>query len=417
MKKLFKINWVIVLSLLVYLTNDIKAQTNFIWGKQFGTEMNEADALTPVVDPSGNVYLAGITFGDLSGRNFGKTDGFITKIDSIGNTIWSRQIGTELYDMFYDLYIDNAGNLYATGLTGGVINNKNFGKDDILVVKLNNAGNIEWQKQYGTDSTDIGNAIFVDTQGDIYVAGQTKGLLGESSFGKTDCFILKLDNNGNELFARQFGTSGDDVCEDISGDDASDIYVGGSTTGDLAIKNKGNGDAFIGKFNNKGEQIKLIQFGTDQIEEVCRIAVDKEKNIYAGGATQGELAAKQQGWWDAFFIIINENLDIVTIQQFGTPSLDSAKGIDLNEQASDNIVVSGCQNYPSCSSFIRMYKKDGTLLWVRNFSASGEGGGTCGSGVCIDNKGNIYHTGNTGGNLFNSNQGKHDAFVVKQTLE
>ncbi len=140
MRKLFKTRWIFLLSLLVYLTNDIKAQTNFVWGKQFGTVKNEFDGAMPVADQSGNVYIAGFTDGSLSGEGFGKTDGFVTKIDSAGNILWSRQMGTDQYDMFNDLFVDNDGNIYITGSTGGTINNKNFGKDDILVVKLNKAG-------------------------------------------------------------------------------------------------------------------------------------------------------------------------------------------------------------------------------------------------------------------------------------
>jgi hypothetical protein len=401
---------------LAYFTNSVKAQTNFVWGKQFGTDKEEG-GLNTVTDQSGNVYIAGNTKGVLSGQNYGKTDGFVTKLDSAGNILWTKQFGTEQDDKILDLKIDKTGSLYATGSTKGDLNEKNLGREDIMVVKLDDAGNIVWQKQFGTDSTDIGNAIYVDTQGDIYVAGFTKGILGKSSFGKRDCFILKLDNKGNKLFAYQFGTSGDDACEGMTGDDVSHIYVCGGTAGDLAAKNKGKIDAFVGKFNNKGEQIKLIQFGTDSIEIVNRVVVDKEKNIYAGGATGGDLAGKQQGQADVFLTKINANMDIIWTQQFGTPLWDGINGIDINENISDNIVVSGCQNWPSCQSFIRMYKKDGTLVCVNNYVASGKNGGTCGKEVCLDNKGNIYHTGNTGGNLFNSNQGEHDIFVVKQELD
>ena len=416
MQALSKIKWIMILFLLAYFTNSVKAQTNFVWGKQFGTDKEES-GLNTVTDQSGNVYIAGNTKGILSGQNYGKTDGFITKLDSTGNILWTKQFGTEKDDKIIDLKIDKTGNLYAAGTTKGVLNEKNFGREDIMVVKLDDAGNIKWQKQFGTDSIDVGNAIYVDTQGDIYVAGLTKGLLGTSSFGKIDCFILKLDNEGNKLFACQFGTSGDDGCQGVTGDDASHIYVCGATFGDLAAKNKGKSDAFVGTFNNKGEQIKLIQFGTDSDEIVDRIVVDKEKNIYAGGSTVGELAGKQQGQGDAFLTKINANMDIIWTHQFGTPLWDAINGIDVNEQISDNIVVSGCQNWPSCQSFIRMYKKDGTLLCVNNFVASGKKGGTCGKGVCFDNKGNIYHTGNTGGNLFNSNHGEHDIFVIKQELD
>jgi hypothetical protein len=57
MRKLFKTRWIFLLSLLVYLTNDIKAQTNFVWGKQFGTDKNEFDGTMPVVDKSLQGYV------------------------------------------------------------------------------------------------------------------------------------------------------------------------------------------------------------------------------------------------------------------------------------------------------------------------------------------------------------------------
>jgi hypothetical protein len=416
MKRSCKIKWIIMLSLLVYLTNDINSQTNFIWGKQFGTDKVES-GINTVTDQLGNVYISGSTNGNLSRQNYGKSDGFVVKLDSTGNIIWTKQFGTQGDDRILDLKIDKTGSLYATGSTNGVMNEKNFGHEDIFVVKMNYEGNIEWQKQYGTDSTDVGNAIYLDGQGDIYIAGLTKGLIGKSSFGKSDCFILKLDNNGNKLLASQFGTPGDDACQGITGDDASNLYVCGATNGDLAAKNKGKNDAFVAKFNRNGEKIKIIQFGTDDYDGLGKIMVDKEKNIYAGGSTGGNLAGKQQGQGDAFLTKMNGNLDIIWTQQFGTHKWDGIRGIDLNEQISDNIIVSGCQDYPTCQSFIRMYKKDGTLLWVKNFVASGKNGGTCGVGVCIDNQGNIYHTGNTGANLFSPNQGDHDIFLIKQELD
>jgi len=65
-----------------------------------------------------------------------------------------------------------------------------------------------------------------------------------------------------------------------------------------------------------------------------------------------------------------------------------------------------------------MYKKDGSLLWVNNYAAISKNGGTCGKGVCIDDKGNIYHTGNTRGNLFKSidKSEDHEVFLLKLNL-
>lgn len=310
MIELIKIKWIIILSLLICLTNDIKSQTNFIYGKQFGSDQDGV-AYNPVIDKYGNVYIAGETKGVLSDHNFGKTDGFVSKFDSIGNLIWTKQFGTIEDDKINWLAIDRNSNLYATGYTKGVLNDKNFGNEDIIVIKLDSAGTIQWQKQYGTDSADIGNQIYVDTQENIYISGTTKGSMEKLPLGKTDCIIMKLDNKGNKIWTKQFGTSGDDVCLGLTKDNASNIYVCGYTEGDLAGRNKGKWDAFIGKFTDNGEQIKLFQFGTKDWDMVSSIVVDNENYIYVGGSTGANFGGKQQGEGDGFISKINENFDII----------------------------------------------------------------------------------------------------------
>lgn len=60
-----------------------------------------------------------------------------------------------------------------------------------------------------------------------------------------------------------------------------------------------------------------------------------------------------------------------------------------------------------------MYDEEGTSLWIRNITAQGKGGGSCGKDICIDYQGFIYHAGYTGANLFSNLKGEHDLFVVR----
>ncbi|RPH31692.1 MAG: hypothetical protein EHM93_12510 [Bacteroidales bacterium] len=418
MKKLIKIKWIFILSVFVCLTINIGAQTNFIYGKQFGSD-KDAVAYNPVADKNGNVYIAGDTKGALAGQFFGKTDGFVSKYDSTGNTIWTKQFGTGEDDRINWLALDQIGNVYVTGYTKGVVNEKNFGKEDIIVAKFDMNGNIEWQKQFGSDSTDIGNTLYVDINGNIYVVGATKGAFDKLSFGGVDGIILKLDNKGNSIWRKQFGTPKGDECQGITGDSELNIYICGYTFGDIATQNKGSLDAFVGKFTDKGEPVKLFQFGTAAFDMASHIMLDKEQNIYIGGSTGADLNGKNQGEGDSFLSKLNKNFEMVWTQQFGTNKWDGINGIALNEQISGNIVVSGCQHWPACQSFIRIFTKDGGLVWANNYIASSKNGGTCGKGICIDNKGNIYHSGNTGGNLFKSidKPEGHDIFLIKLSMD
>ena len=188
------------------------------------------------------MYVVGKTRGKVGKEYFGKYDGFIVKIDSSANTKWAIQIGSKEDDDLTYAAIDRSGNLYVTGHIGVDAEDKSIPDADILVVKINSDGEIVWQKQYGTDSTDVGGSIAVSSEGKIYVIGSTESVMGKTSKGKTDCVILHLDYEGNQLNILQFGTPGDDQGYGISTGMDSGIYVCGTTEGNLAGENAGKSE-------------------------------------------------------------------------------------------------------------------------------------------------------------------------------
>jgi hypothetical protein len=416
MKAINIIRLTTVILLLAILPVSLKSQTSFIMGKQLGSDKDEY-AMNHVIDSKGNIYISGKTTGVMNDRNRGKNDGFITKIDSLGNTLWTRQFGTDGDEDVLWSAIDYEGSVYITGSTTGTISDKKFGKEDIFVVKYNPAGNLEWEKQFGTDSTDIARGIYVDNNGYLYLTGMTGGKLGQNSFGKTDCFILKLDRKGNLILTSQFGTPGDDCGYSVAGGPGSDIYVCGTTWGNIAGKNKGFIDGFTGRFTDKLEPVRYNQFGSEGFDIAMILYVDGENNIYVGGSTSGNFGGTQAGEGDGFLLKISAKGEILWNNQFGTNKNDGVRGIAQKSEVSKNILVSGILNLPPAEAFIRMYTVDGSLLWERKFSAKGKYGDTSGKDVSIDSRGNFYHIGLTGANLFGSSNGEHDVYVVKLKLD
>ena len=263
---------------------------------------------------------------------------------------------------------------------------------------------------------DVGNGIYADDKGFIYITGATSGNLGGSPFGRTDGIIIKLDADGNKISAYQFGTKMDDYGIAITGGDKSVIYVCGTTMGDLGTSGKGFMDAFVGSFTDKFELIKFTQFGTDGFDIALQVISDN-LDLYVGGTTTGNLGCSQTGNGDCFLTRISQEGGIVWTSQFGTKNHDSVRGIDLNKKVSDNILVSGLLNLPPGRAFIRMYKKDGSLVWERIIREQGADVGVSGKTVSLDNKGNIYHLGLTGGNLFGQLIGEHDIYLLKLALD
>ena len=403
-----------VIFILVFLggMQFIKAQVNFMWGKQFGVTQDDK-ARNLVNDNFGNIYVFGKTNGVIGEQSFGKADGFIVKLDSAAKVIWKIQIGTTENDDLLKGVTDESGNLYVTGVTG--LSGNQLINNDILVIKINSDGKLAWQKQFGTENNDIGLDIAVLNEGDIYVAGETEGTLADTSYGNKDCLILHLDNEGNQLDAIQFGTSANDGIYGMTIKDNSKIYVCGATGGDLVKNNAGGMDILWGILSLKLETIRLEQHGTTENDFAGNIKIDNTNNVYIAGSTNGDLGSKQTGDGDSFIQKLSENGDIIWTKQFGTNKWDGTNGLDI---INENILIaSGCLNYPNCRSFCRMYDADGNLLWSGNQIVQGVGGGTCGKGICIDDKGNIYHAGYTGANMFSELKGEHDIFVIKFKLE
>jgi hypothetical protein len=272
-----------------------------------------------------------------------------------------------------------------------------------------------WKKQFGTDSTDVGNGIFIDHAGFVYITGVTRGIFGDSSFGKSDGFILKLDTSGNRLFTYQFGTSADDFSVGITGDNKSSIYLCGASWGDLGSKNKGMMDVFTGQFTTEGKPVKYIQFGSEGFDFAMDLKVDIENNIYVGGNSSGNLGSLQIGEGDCILTKISDKGDILWTKQFGTQKHDGIRSIALNGKMSDYIIVSGLLNLPPAQAFLRMYKNDGSLLWEKNLIDDHKNCDASGKDVNIDEKGNIYQLGLTQSSLFGTKTG--GVYLIKLKLD
>lgn len=389
---------------------------NMIWGKMLGSEKEEY-VLNHVLDNAGNIYVSGKTTGNIGGNNPGENDGFIVKLDSSGNTIWSRQFGSAGDEDIQWSAIDKSGNVYIVGSTTGVMVDKNYGKEDIIVIKYNPEGELKWKRQIGSDSSDVAKGICIDSKGNIYVTGLTGGRLGQMSFGKNDCFLLMLDKNGNLLKSHQFGTPVDDVCYSVVPGTNDDIFICGTTWGDFGGKNQGFIDGFTGHFNSSLEKAEFHQFGTDGFDIPLVIHADKNNDIFVAGSTSGNLESGQIGEGDCFILRMNEKGEIIWTKQFGTDKHDGVRGIDINDVVSDNVFISGIMNLPPEKAFIRIYNKDGKMLWEKTFEAEGFSGGTSGKDIRIDDEGNLTHIGLTGAPLFGPIIGGHDIYIVKMNIQ
>ena len=221
------------------------------WSRQFGTSAYD-DVWSIAVDTAGNVYTAGSTDGDLYGFNAGiEFDIFVNKFDLLGNLIASVQFGTAYDDSQPYISVDSSGNVFIAGWTSGVFTGNTFlGGYDVFVAKFNSSLVLQGTvKQFGTTGVDCVCALAADGSGSVYVAGNTAGAFsGYTNLGSRDAFVAKFNSSLDlQGTVQQFGTSENDVAYSVAVDSTRNVYVAGSSLGDLFGDNAGDSDAFIYK--------------------------------------------------------------------------------------------------------------------------------------------------------------------------
>jgi len=233
-----------------------------------GLPVTTARAVT--TDADGNVIIAGDIFAQSGGNRFSfdnpstRGNAFVAKYSAAGALLWGHMSlatgSSSSWDNANGVTTDAAGNIYVVGETGGVLPGQiSAGSLDVTVMKYAPDGTLLWARQFGSSSNDYGRGIGVDAAGNIFVAGEAHAQLPEQPPASGRIFIAKLDNQGNRLWIRQFGPGGyngeSEGGRGLMMDDAGNAYIGGYIVGAYGGGVAGNADAFAAKYDTNGNQI------------------------------------------------------------------------------------------------------------------------------------------------------------------
>ncbi|MBU2009690.1 MAG: SBBP repeat-containing protein [Chloroflexi bacterium] len=283
-----------------------------LWTRQFGS--SEPDwAFGVTTDGSGNIIVAGGADATLPGQtSAGLEDAFLRKFSPAGAELWTRQFGSTATDRANVVAVDGSGNIIVAGYTYGTLPGQtSAGLEDAFVRKFSPEGAELWTHQFGSTDSDRAFGVAADGSGNIFVAGYTWGTLpGQTHAGSWDAFVRKLSPAGAELWTHQFGTSLADEAFGIAVDKTGNAFVAGITEGTLPGQTSaGAHDAFVRKLSPSGAELWTRQFGTSQSDPVTSVAVDGSGNIIVVGHTYGAFPGQTNaGSWDAFVVRLNEPL-------------------------------------------------------------------------------------------------------------
>ena len=213
------------------------AEGNMQWKQRYTDDSSTAQDVIQATD--GNYVFVGHHY---SGYSYG-WDIYLVKTNQDGAIIWEKHLRTtgnsEAWERGFALQETADGGYIISGRTG----NNVWGKDSIILIKTDSAGNEEWQNVFGNFNYSIGYGVQAINggSGGYFIAGQTR------DFGATsvDVVLIKTDNSGSQVWAKRYGTdSKDDHGTDVALTRDGGCVISGYTysSGAYLIKTDSDGE-------------------------------------------------------------------------------------------------------------------------------------------------------------------------------
>ncbi|MFI5219643.1 MAG: T9SS type A sorting domain-containing protein [Bacteroidia bacterium] len=246
---------------------------NCQWAKKAGG--TGTDAIYRVAsDNNGNLYAIGYVTDTAYFDSYAVPKGYyLAKYNSSGNCQWGKKILSETGITSISCYNNEVI------VSGGVTNDtiiidtdtlySNNPCCDLLLAKFDSNGNLTWAKLDGGGTVYLETFSKYDNSGNIYVACNISGT-DTSTFGSTiflptgagsETALIKYDNNGNVIWAKETLSSNDCRVQDLSVNNGDgSCYMTGrfkdTITMDAYTVNtiaSGNVDIFLARYNANGD--------------------------------------------------------------------------------------------------------------------------------------------------------------------
>lgn len=214
-----------------------------ISSKIFGTNATYSRRFIKIHDD--NIVYCGTT-NEAGGA--GANDIYMVKTTLAGTFLWQKKLGRTANDFGHNVFEDLNDDLVAVGYTRDYMPSIRRG----LAIKLDEDGNVIWGKEFhnGSGVTYIG--FGTEIAGAYYFSGRSDS----GTMGGEDGLIIKTDLDGNIIWSKFIGTTGDDDLQTVAEKDGF-LYVSGTAGSDV-----GGSDIIIARMDYDGNLLEYTSVGT-----------------------------------------------------------------------------------------------------------------------------------------------------------
>ncbi len=317
---------------------------------------------------------------------------------------WQKCIGGSNSELCFDLQSTSDGGYILTGLTyssDGDVKCQSHALWSGWVVRLDPLGAPLWSICIDGDGVSAINSVVQTTDGGFILAGTTRSLYSGSSknHGEKDVLVVKLNKDGTINWQKVFGGSANDIATSIienRGEEGGYTFVGNtsSTDGDvsgrhLTTNSRDSSDLWVVKITFTGEIVWQRCLGGDKEESANSITQTPDFGYAIVGFTAShngdviEHHFDSTGTYDAWIIKLNSSGSILWQHCLGGSGQDEAKSVSTTSEG--NLIIAGETNstdngmsnfhegsFPHADIFASLLSSTGVILWQKCFGGTDE---------------------------------------------
>jgi putative intracellular protease/amidase len=302
---------------------------NIEWAKAIGgpgRDFGEAVCASA----GGAIFVAGYT----TSAGEGAEDVLVIRLTPAGDIEWVSTFGGDNYDAAFDVCPTDAGGVAVCGLTYSF----GAGISDVYVINVDPDGQAVWSRTYGGEKIDRGSSIRQLSDGGYIIGGGTSS----SGAGNVDMYVARLSSTGGEIWANTYGRNVYDIASSVI-----PIRSGGFLVTGHGDKEGSELMALtLVRIDAAGEETWTTRLGARTDYDYGLDAVE----LGAGGfLIAGVTNYPDQGMNDIWLHVVDENGDSTIDYRFGGQAAEWSGGACLTEDGT--VLVVGCTASHGCGSY------------------------------------------------------------------
>ncbi|MEM7369276.1 MAG: PKD domain-containing protein [Bacteroidota bacterium] len=247
----------------------LDAAGDLVWSKTYGGVGNDFSVAIGHTHDD-NFLIVGYT----EGMGLGSADVYAIKIDQAGHMIWSKTYGGTMFELARGkALLASDGGFYISGYT----NSYGVDFDEMYLLKIDSLGTLNWSKTYGGQTLDNQHHFVMLNNGDLLIGGRSNS----DGFATHAC-MLRVDDSGTLLWAKQYSAGNQSFFTRVHQDQAGNLYGLGYS----GFQTAGGLDMLLVKMDGGGNVIWSKNYGGTQNDRGRDLLVQANGDIIFTGDTE-----------------------------------------------------------------------------------------------------------------------------------